>query len=88
MNILGGGTDSNSGLLRSLPVIAKDNNPKKVIIMVSDGQDTGWPEMFTKVLHEEHKICKKIKEGLLSYNKIHKTMEVDIFFISLDNEWG
>lgn len=84
MAILGGSTDSTSGLLRSLPVIAKGNNPKKVIIMVTDGEDSGGPKELATALHQEHHICKKIKEGLLNHNKIHKTVAVDIFFISLD----
>ncbi|MBG6243788.1 hypothetical protein CS369_01005 [Candidatus Symbiopectobacterium sp. 'North America'] len=79
-DLLGGSTDSSSGLLRSLPIIAKGNNPKKVI---SDGEDSGKPKELTTALHEKHNICKIIKECLLSYNKIHKTVEVDIFFISL-----
>ncbi|MBG6242164.1 MAG: VWA domain-containing protein [Candidatus Symbiopectobacterium sp. Dall1.0] len=83
MYLLGANTDSSSGLLRSLPVIAKGNNPKKVIIMVTDGVDSGGPKALTTALHEEYHICKRIKEGLLNYNKIHKTVEVDIFFISL-----
>lgn len=83
MDLLGGSTDSSSSLLRLLPVIAKDNNPKKFIIMVSDGEDSSKPKELTTALNEKHNICKIIKEGLLSYNKIHKTVEVDIFFISL-----
>ncbi|MGX8941420.1 hypothetical protein ACWWJF_14755 [Symbiopectobacterium sp. Eva_TO] len=83
MMIHGGETDSSSGLLRSLPVIAKGNNPKKVIIMVSDGEDTFQPKELARALHKEHHICKRIKKGLLNYNKSHKTEVVDIFFISL-----
>ncbi|MCW2477427.1 hypothetical protein [Candidatus Symbiopectobacterium sp. NZEC151] len=83
MKIQGGNTDSSSGLLRSLPVIAKGINPKKVIIMVTDGEDSGRPKELATALHKEYHICKRIKEGLLNYNKIHKTVEVDIFFISL-----
>ncbi|WP_291972313.1 hypothetical protein [Candidatus Symbiopectobacterium sp.] len=83
MSILGASTDSSSGLLRSLPVIAKGNNPKKVIIMVTDGEDSGGPKELTTALHKEYHICKRIKEGLLNHNKIHKTVAVDIFFISL-----
>ncbi|MBG6248680.1 MULTISPECIES: hypothetical protein [Symbiopectobacterium] len=83
MTVLGGGTDSRSGLLRSLPVIAKGNNPKKVIIMVTDGEDSRGPKKLATALHKEYHICKRIKEGLLNHNKIHKTVGVDIFFISL-----
>ncbi|MGG2143511.1 TadE/TadG family type IV pilus assembly protein [Symbiopectobacterium sp. RP] len=83
MDLLGANTDSSSGLLRSLPVIAKGNNPKKVIIMVTDGEDSSGPKALTTALHKEYHICKRIKEGLLNHNKIHKTVAVDIFFISL-----
>lgn len=84
MKILGGGTDTSSGLLRSLPVIAKGNNPRKVIVMVTDGEDSSEPQKLATALHKEYHICKRIKDGLLNYNKLHKTVEVDMFFISLN----
>ncbi len=83
MNIHGGETDSSSGLLRSLPVIAKGTNPRKVIIMVSDGADSSMPKKLATVLHRDYHICERIKEGLLKNNKIHKTKEVEIVFLSL-----
>ncbi|MGX8941983.1 hypothetical protein ACWWJF_18575 [Symbiopectobacterium sp. Eva_TO] len=84
MSVMGGATDTSSGLLRSLPVIAKGHNAKKVIIMVTDGDDSAQgPKHLSRKLHQDYKICKRIKEGLLTYNKIYKTNEVDIFYISL-----
>ncbi|MCW2480014.1 TadE/TadG family type IV pilus assembly protein [Candidatus Symbiopectobacterium sp. NZEC135] len=83
MKFHGGETDTSSGLLRSLPVIAKGNNPRKVIIMVTDGEDSSEPQKLATALHKKYHICKRIKEGLLNHNKLHKTVEVDMFFISL-----
>ncbi len=89
MSVMGGYTDTISGLLRSLPVIAKGHNAKKVIIMVTDGDDTyRGPKSLSSKLHKDYKICKRIKEGLLTYNKIYKTNEVDIFYISLSSTKG
>lgn len=39
MNVTDGTTYVTSGLLRALPVIAKGNNPRKAIIVISDGID-------------------------------------------------
>lgn len=87
MKLQGGETDSSSGLLRSLPVIAKGNNPRKVIVMVTDGEDSGRALELTKLLHNsENNICEKIRKGLLNYNKASKTTEAEIYYISLGRE--
>ena len=87
MNISGGNTDTSSGLLRSLPVIAKGNNPRKVIIMVTDGEDSGNAVALTNLLHDpKNNICGKVKQGLLNYRKTPKTTDMEIYYISLGRE--
>lgn len=87
MKAPGGDTDTSSGLLRSLPVIAKGNNPRKVIIMVTDGEDSGNAEALTNLLHDpKNNICGKIRQGLLNYRKMPKTTDAEIYYISLGRE--
>lgn len=92
MSVLKGvGTDSSGGLLRSVPVIAKGVNTRKVIIIVSDGDDSdsdgssseSGPIVVTKKLHETYGICNKIKSGLLKYPEGTKTTQSDMYFISV-----
>lgn len=80
---VGGNTDSNSGLLRALPVIAKGTNPRKIIIVISDGDDNLGSQLLTDKLHKEYKLCDRIKSGLLRYPDNKSTKEVDIYFISV-----
>lgn len=81
------GTDSSGGLLRSLPVIAKGVNERKIIIVVSDGDDSGTsasgPLSMTNTLHRTYKICDRIKSGLLKYPQGTQTKQSDIYFISV-----
>lgn len=77
-------TDSNLALLRSIPLLVNGYNPRKVIIMVTDGSDSvhdkpGHPDdglgpnNLTKMLHKEPvgdaKICNRIRKGFINFNK-------------------
>jgi hypothetical protein len=75
-------TDSSSGLLRALPVIAKGVNPRKIIIIISDGDDTPEPQKVADTLHKTHKVCDRIRTGLRKYSAA-ETTSVDLYFISL-----
>lgn len=78
-------TNVTSGLLRSLPVIAKGTNARKAIIVISDGLDsgstTGGPYALTDRLFKKYNLCDRIREGLLQYPKGTSTEKADIFFI-------
>lgn len=78
-----GSTDSNSGLLRAVPLIAKGTNPRKIIMVISDGEDNAGPVKLTDGLHKTNRVCDKIKSGLLKYPEGTKTEESDIYFISV-----
>lgn len=80
---VGGNTDSSSGLLRAIPVIAKGTNPRKIIMVISDGADSPGSKEMTEILHEKYKICDRIKSGLLKYPSGTTTKESDIYYISL-----
>jgi len=96
--VVGGNTDSANGLLRAVPVIAKGQNAKKVIILLTDGEDTGsassGPKALTNLLVRDKKLCSVIKEGLLKYPEGTPTTSVDIYYFSVvdDDErikfWG
>ena len=81
----GSPTHVTSGLLRSLPVIAKGTNPRKAIIVISDGIDSGsstrGPYAMTERLFKTYDLCKRVKEGLLRYPEGTPTQAADIFFI-------
>ncbi|HFP9328082.1 TPA: TadE/TadG family type IV pilus assembly protein [Raoultella planticola] len=80
MNVTDGTTYVTSGLLRALPVIAKGNNPRKAIIVISDGIDIDGG-VLTKKLFDQYNLCNRIREGLLRYPEGTPTQLADIFFI-------
>ncbi|HID7510764.1 TPA: TadE/TadG family type IV pilus assembly protein [Enterobacter hormaechei] len=79
-------TDTNSGLMRAVPLIAKGVNPRKAIIVVSDGLDSQGPLALRDKLHKDYHICDFIKNGLLHYPAGTKTKNADIYYISLVND--
>lgn len=91
-------TDSTNGLLRAIPVIAKGQNPKKVIILLTDGVDLGGtksgPLGLTNLLVRDKKLCSVIKEGLLKYPEGTPTTSVDMYYFSVVDDtarmkfWG
>lgn len=93
-----GNTDSANGLLRAVPVIAKGKNAKKVIIILTDGEDTGsdasGPKALTNLLVRDKKLCSVIKKGLLKYPEGTPTTSVDMYYFSVTdgtariNFWG
>lgn len=80
MNVTDGTTYVTSGLLRALPVIAKGNNPRKAIIIISDGIDIDGGAL-SKKLFDQYSLCSRIREGLLRYPEGTPTQLADIFFI-------
>ncbi len=84
----GGGTDSLSGLLRSAQVAMSGDNKRKVIIMISDGQDDEGPKKLAEKFHEQGKVCDVIRNGLKDASIVgeeHKADSVSIHFISIND---
>lgn len=87
-----GWTQTSSGLLRAVPVLAKGTNKRKVIVILSDGDD--YPNsVVTNTLLEKYKLCDRIKEGLIERRETN-TSRVDMYYISTTtsttrvNYWG
>lgn len=78
---LGAGTDTTAGLLTAAKVIRSGTNPQKIIIVVTDGEDSGELVTVSNRFHTQFQMCKKIVDGLeeLSTN----TKSVKIYYISL-----
>ena len=76
-----GGTNSLSGLLRSVPLIAKGKNPRKIIFVISDGDDD-FPKLRQDMMIKDN-LCGVIKDGLKKYPANTPTTESDIYYISL-----
>jgi len=75
-----GWTQTSSGLLRAVPVMAKGTNKRKVFVILSDGDDYPRSEV-TNTLLEKYKVCDRIKEGLIERTETN-TSRVDIYYIS------
>ena len=72
----GGGTDTITALLRSVPVMAKGENAKKVMFIITDGEDdSGADELRDHFL--DSGVCQTITTGLTSeLNKQNNYIEV------------
>lgn len=77
----GAGTDTTAGLLTAAKVIKSGSNPQKIIIVITDGEDSGELVTVSNRFHTQFQMCKKIVNGLegLSTN----TKSVKIYYISL-----
>lgn len=82
--IPGGDTDSLTGLLRSVSLIAKGENKRKIIFMITDGEDS-YPD-FRQNLMQHHDLCKVITDGLKNYPSGTTTEDAEIYYISLTDD--
>lgn len=79
----GAGTDILSGLLYAAHEVAKGKNPRKIIIIVTDGQTEGSvKQVETKFLASN--MCKKITDGIVENSP--GTKEAKIYFVSILND--
>nr|WP_318384065.1 pilus assembly protein [uncultured Enterobacter sp.] len=88
-----GGTDSINAMLRATPLLAKGKNKRKMMFVISDGEDSGdvgsayrsaWgPVALKKKMMETYKVCDVIRDGLMKYSQGPETISADIFYISL-----
>lgn len=64
----GGGTHSSTGLIRAVPEIVKGKNPRKVMVIISDGDDNPEYQPVTNALHSGrtagNRVCDHIKKGV------------------------
>lgn len=78
-----GNTISSSGFFRALPEMVKGNNPRTVLIVVSDGDDNNNDilDLIHKNRPDGNRICDRIRSDLKTHKPI--TEDVEIYFISV-----
>jgi len=81
---VGGWTATTSGLVRSVPVMMKGKNPRKVFVIITDGDDTGAAGTITQRYLTQYKLCNRIKEGILARPETNAE-RVDIYYVSTVN---
>jgi Flp pilus assembly protein TadG len=76
-----GYTHISSGLIRSVPVMMKGVNKRKIFILLSDGDDSAEPAKVTKKWLETYKLCEKIEQGILARPETNAST-VEFYYIS------
>ncbi|WP_158784049.1 hypothetical protein [Pantoea sp. BAV 3049] len=76
-----GNTQISSGLIRSVPVMMKGSNKRKVFILISDGEDNSGKNVTQNFLKQYH-LCDKIKKGVAEKSGISNT-RVEMYYISV-----
>ncbi|WP_241608354.1 pilus assembly protein [Rosenbergiella epipactidis] len=84
MNVQGY-TATVSGLIRSVPVMTKGKNPRKVFVIMADGADTSGPKTVSDRYLRQYKLCDKIKKGILDRPETNAE-RVDIYYVSTTND--
>ena len=85
----GGGTDTMSGFLTSVPVLSEGEGNHKVIILMSDGKDDSGADRLRDEF-VRRKVCKTIKDGFMNQDYedkgfiAKKAASAAIHFIKLD----
>lgn len=80
----GAGTDIVAGLLYSAREVAKGENPRKIIIVVTDGEEYG-EQQTVAFKFRTPAVCQKIMDGVKNNSK--NTKEVKIYFVSIVNDF-
>ncbi|EEP1053127.1 hypothetical protein HAY28_004501 [Salmonella enterica] len=77
----GAGTDTTAGLLTAAKVVSNGKNPQKLIIVITDGEDSAQLSQLSTRFHRDFKMCQKIIDGI----KLHSvnTKSTKIYYISL-----
>jgi tight adherence protein G len=78
-----GGTTSTVGVLKGAQVLAKGLNPRKVMIVISDGEDNDKTlrDAFHKIPKSGKKLCDVIRDEMPNHSV--NTEQVEIYFISV-----
>ena len=80
-----GYTATVSGLVRSVPVMMKGKNPRKVFVIMADGGDTNGPKTVSDRYLKQYKLCDRIKSGILERPETNAE-RVDIYYVSTTND--
>lgn len=76
-------TDVTNGLLYAAHEVAKGTNPRKIIIVISDGQVNGLIDEIQQTFFDS-KVCQKIIDGIVKYSP--GTKEARIYYVSVTND--
>lgn len=76
-----GWTHISSGLIRSVPVMMKGRNTRKVFILLSDGGDSAGPAKVTDKWLKKYNLCEKIQQGIIERTETN-AKKVEIYYIS------
>ncbi len=79
-----GRTHLSAALIRSVPVMMEGTNRRKVFIMMSDGEESNYPQITTDKWLKTYKLCQKIEEGFLARPQTNAG-KVEIYYISTTN---
>ncbi len=79
-----GWTHLSAGLIRSVPEMMRGSNSRKVFIMMSDGEESYYPQVTTDKWLKKYDLCKKIEEGILERSDVKGT-KVELYYISTTN---
>lgn len=80
-----GFTATVSGLVRSVPVMTKGTNPRKIFVIMADGGDTNGPKAVSDRYLKQYKLCDRIKKGILERPETNAE-RVDIYYVSTTND--
>ncbi|TQO05212.1 UNVERIFIED_ORG: Flp pilus assembly protein TadG [Citrobacter freundii] len=80
----GAGTDIVAGMLYAAREVAKGDNPRKIIIVVTDGEEYG-EQQTVAFKFRKPEVCQKIMDGVKNNSK--NTKEVKIYFVSIVNNY-
>lgn len=78
----GAGTDITVGILYAAREVAKGDNPRKIIIIVTDGEEYGEQDTVG-FKFRKNGMCRKVMDGIMNNSK--NTKEVKMYFVSLTN---
>ena len=79
-----GWTHLSAALIRSVPVMMEGSNRRKVFIMMSDGEESRYPQITTDKWLKSYKLCQKIEEGILARPQTNAG-KVELYYISTTN---
>ncbi|MBX4133818.1 VWA domain-containing protein [Frischella sp. Ac48] len=74
----GGGTDTMSGFLTAIPLLAKSKAKRKVFVVLSDGRDDSGADQLTKTFLKDKNLCKITSDFFREKMGVER---VDFYFV-------